>query len=168
MAPLVGKLMTNAASGNRAKRARVYFRLMDIVLVLSLLGFAEFLLDKVGGIILLEKNNPFYSPVSLIFVIANFYFPMLLILCRFMRDEYAELLWQRTATVIVYFSAIAPFLLTAVAWASFFLLGAQTTRSLFQFLKGPVDPFDVVTVIWAMFMLLFVAIFQFLRWRDSR
>lgn len=160
--------MSAANLGTRARRARVYFRLMDIVLVLSLLGFAEFLLDKIGGIILIEKSNPIYPPVAFFFGFMNFIVPLFLILARFMRDEYAELLWRRTAVVVAYMLALAPWVIVASMWAYYFATGARMRESPFAPLVIPQEPVQVIWLCWLVFMLLFVAIFQFLRWRDGR
>jgi hypothetical protein len=167
MASLEGQPVSDALI-RRATRARIYFRLMDIMLVLSLMGFTEFLLDKVGGIILIPATSPIYPLVSTFFYTMNFFVPTFLILARFMRDEYAELLWRRTATALVYVSAIAPFGLLAIGWVSFLITGQRVSQGAVRFLAESMEFFDAVVVIWMVFMLLFVAIFQLLRWRDAR
>lgn len=160
--------MTDAVLGSRARRARAYFRLMDIVLVLSLMGFIEFLLDNVFDVILIPKSSPIYLPVSIFFIFMNFIMPWFLILARFMRDEYAELLWRRTAAVAAYALALAPVFVLMGFWISYFLTGKRVSESVFAPLVEPTEAFQVIWFCWLGYMLLFVAIFQFLRWHDAR
>jgi hypothetical protein len=162
MAPLEGKPMT------RERRAKIYFRLMDIVLVLSAIGFAEFLLDKVGDIILIQKSSPIYAPVSIFFLTMNFVVPLFLILARFMRDEYAEQLWKRTAVVMSYLLATLPAAILAGAWLAYLAPATLRTLPQFMMLFDPAPLYVVTTATWMIGMLLFVAVFQFLRWRDAR
>jgi hypothetical protein len=162
------KSMNNASEGTRARRARIYFRLMDITLVLALIGFTEFLLDEVFGIILTPKSSPFYLPISIFFIFMNFIVPWFLILARFMRDEYAELLWRRTAAVAAYTLALAPVFVLLCFWAAYLLTGKKVSEGVFAPLVAPTEAFQVVWFCWLAFMLMFVAIFQLLRWRDAR
>lgn len=159
--------MIVASAGNRAKRARIYFRLMDVVFILAVLGFSEFLLDKVGGIILMETSHPAHGYVSAFFIIMNFFLPMFLILARFMRDEYAEQVWRRTAVSLSYVVTLLPIAIFAGAWIDFLTTTTGQPRPLFALLENPIEPFKVVQVCWMAFMLLFVGVFQFLRWRDN-
>jgi hypothetical protein len=168
MASLEGRPMTNATSGNRAKRARVYFRLMDVTFFLAILGFSEFLLDKVFGIILIQTTSPLYPPVSTFMIFMNFLMPLFLVLARFMRDEYAELLWRRTAVVFAYAIAIIPFIIQIVGWLVYLTRGEEGVRRHLKILLVPTQPYFVIAVAWMAFMLLFVAIFRVLRWRDGR
>ncbi len=148
------------------RRYRLYFRLMDVTLVLSIIGFSEFLLDNVFGIILIPKDSPAYRPVSIIMVSANFFLPMFLIAARFMRDEFAEILWQRTATTLMYLLVLAPGII--LVWSFVMrMAGGNDYISLFGYLYRQ-NALDAIVAGWIAVMLLFVAIFQLYRWRATR
>lgn len=160
--------MNAASTGNRARRARIYFRLMDVVCILAVLGFSEFLLDKVGGIILLETSHPAHVYVSAFFITMNFFLPMFLILARFMRDEYADQLWRRTAVVLSYGVTLLPIVIFAGAWIDYLTTTTGQPRPVFALLEETTEPYNVIQACWMAFMLLFVGIFQLLRFTDSR
>jgi hypothetical protein len=161
MEPLEGQLMS------REKRAKLYFRLMDVVFILALIGFSEFLIDKVFGVILIERSNPIHLPISIFFTTMNFLGPAFLLVARFMRDEYAEQLWQRTIALLAYAVAIAPILLIAGAWIAY-ALSPEKPVGPYIYLYAKNETTTVISIAWGAYMLLFVAIFQFVRWRDAR
>jgi hypothetical protein len=153
---------------SREKRAKLYFRLMDVTLFLALVGFADWMLDLLFGIVLVPENSPYFVPMAVFFGIVNFLVPALLLIARFMRDEYAEQLWQRTVIILVYILATVPALMLIAVMVDR-LTGVTPGPSWFTapfFVEQPV--FKTVMFGWMTCMLLFVGIFQFLRWRDAR
>jgi hypothetical protein len=153
---------------NREKRARLYFRLMDITFVLAVVGFSVFVIEDIIGITLLERSHPVHFPLSIFFSFMNFLMPAFLLVARFMRDEYAELLWQRSIAMMAYVVAIIPaFLMIGAIILE--MSGAKKPVGFYAFLYyEKASIMAVIGVSWMAYMLLFVAIFQFVRWRDSR
>ncbi len=153
---------------NLQKRARIYFRLMDIMLVLGVLGLAQYLAEKIGGIVWMEESNPYFLPLAIIAATLNFIMPMFLLMARFMRDEYAQLLWQRTISVLAYFVAFTPFAILVGVTVSRFVMSRNSYVLLYEFWTATEQRYELLMSTWMAYMLLFVAIFQFLRWRDAR
>lgn len=106
-----------------------------------------------------------YSFVGIFLVIV----PMFLVCARFMRDDYTEQLWKRTFVVLAYFVALLPFIYLVLYWSLFFALGQP--KPLPVILALPELNLTLGTAVyfaWVGYMMIFVVIFQFLRWRDSR
>jgi hypothetical protein len=162
MASLEGKPMT------REKRAKLYFRLMDITFVLALIGLSEVLLDEVFRMELIKPSDAMYWPIAVFFRTMNFLLPTFLLLARFMRDEYAELLWQRTTAILTYVVTAIPAILAAGAMV-LISIGVDKPVGIYAYLYATKQSlFNAIIISWMAYMLLFVAIFQFVRWRDSR
>lgn len=158
--------MTSSIPPNRARRARIYFRLMDICLMFAAVGLADHLFDNWLGYPEGVTQSPAYLVIGIIVLIFNFGVPPLLIMARFMRDEYAEHLWQRTVVALAYIAAVAPIVLVIAAWATYLATGGGPPVGPFAYLSEKVVAHDAMLLSWSAFMLLFVGIFQFLRWRD--
>jgi hypothetical protein len=164
MAPLEGQPMSTPAPKKKL-RYRLYFWLMDICLILSVLGLTEFILDYGLGIILIATDSPIYPIISLFFISANFIVPLFLVVARFMRDEFAELLWKKTATTLLYGFVVVPgFVLTTTYVASLF--GSRIHVAILQALQE-YTAIQAIVVGWMAVMLAFVGLFQFYRWRAS-
>jgi ABC-type microcin C transport system permease subunit YejB len=166
MAPLEGKPM-NANKVRKQFRFRLYFWLMDICLVFAGIGLADYLRDKVFDIQIDEKN-PIYLAVSVGVLVFNFIVPVFLIIAKFMRDEYSQEIWQRSIAILVYFLALTPLFIFAAGWYTILFSTADRLAGLLAFLFATVSGGELVMRMWLAFMLLWVAIFQFLRWRDAR
>ena len=148
--------------------SRLYFRLMDLCLVASLLILMSFIPwanpspgpdGEVPGWYLA------YGSVLLFFV---FFVAPLLILARFMRDEYAEQLFRRSTDVLVYFAVAAPLLVFTAATVVYIATGAAEAPYPFSLFMAETTWWSAVAAVFKYSCLLFVIIFQFLRWWDSR
>ncbi len=150
-------------------RYKLYYRLMDLALFTGILGFVDFLgahLFNLSFTQIFRPDTIFGMVIAIIIGLLNFVLPIFLVLARFMRDEYAEILWQRTASLMMYVVTIAPGII--MVWGS--LHKAMTGQSS-PFLKEYVfdqPARELITTWWMVSALAFVAIFQLLRWRDSR
>lgn len=162
--------MGTLSKSSKDLRYRAYFWLMDASLVALIIGGLDFLARKLFGM-----GSDYFLPSSLIFVIGipllilNFVVPMFLVVARFMRDDYTEQLWKRTFVVLAYFVALLPFIYLVLYWSLFFALGQP--KPLPVILALPELNLTLGTAVyfaWIAYMMMFVVIFQFLRWRDSR
>ena len=148
---------------------KLYYRLMDLALLAGILGFLDFLGAHLFNLSFTQILKP-ETTLSMVIVIGigllNFVLPVFLIVAYFLRDEYAELLWQRTATVMMYAFATTPGAIMMWA-ASHKVLTGQTSPLLKKYIFDRPTP-DLVMTWWMVSALAFVAIFQLLRWRDAR
>lgn len=158
--------------GNSTKqlRYRAYFWLMNASSVAVAYSAAEplavYLLDFQGEEI---YPSPIKDIIYAIIGLLLFVVPMFLVCARFMRDDYTEQLWKRTFEVLAYFVALLPFAYLLLYWGLFFALGQPAKPPLV--LELPALNLTLGTAIyaaWMGYMMMFVVIFQFLRWRDSR
>ena len=84
----------------RELRYRAYFRLMDASTVAIGIGAVDYFADAV-----FQSGLEAFVPAPWIYVIGlpvmffNFLVPMVLVVARFMRDDYAEGLWRRAMLV---------------------------------------------------------------------
>lgn len=162
--------MTESQQRN-AIRFRLYYSLMDICLFFAALGLADWAVD-----IYADSEWPlWYSIVGFVTLVFNGFVPLFLMVASFMRDDYAEGLWKRSLVVMAYGAAVVPPILILGPWVLFFILGGDGSLRpewfiAFEqaFYDTKVEPYMVVGKVWLTFMLLFVGVFQFLRWRDSR
>ena len=163
--------MIQETSGPRADspfKYRLYFRLMDLCLVASLLILVSFIpaaspAQGPGG-----EYPAWYLAYSSILILVSFFLTPVLILARFMRDEYAEQLFRRATDVLVYLAVGAP---TLVFWAAtivFFTSRAEQAPYPFSLFMVEVTWWSAAGLLYKIFCIAFVVIFQFLRWRDSR
>lgn len=159
--------MNSVTPSARATHVRLYFRLMDVCLLFAGLGLADHLLGKFFDRSILPHGSTAYVVVGVVTVFFNFFMPPFLIVARFMRDEYAELLWTRSIAVLAYIFAMLPLLMMLVVWCINMTkpLGGQVGPATYLF--GDISAGKLVITTWMAFLLLWVGIFQFLRWRDS-
>ncbi len=160
--------MSDVIPPSRARRARIYFRMMDICLVFAAIGLVDHLLDDLFDWTLLPKDSAAYFAIAIIVLFFNFIAPPILIAARFMRDEYAEQLWQRSVAVLAYAIALVPLLMTMAFFYVYLTNPGSHTVGPFASLFGEVEGGQLVGRFWMAFLLLWVTIFQFLRWRDTR
>ena len=159
----------NANSARREKAMyRLYYRLMDICLV----GFALAVVLNTIDFFLPDDLDGWANVARFLLRVStgvlSYFLGAFLMLAWFMRDEYAELLWQRTAKVMVYFVTIAPFVLFTAGWlthAAVDLMGGDPEP--FGFLKASASAAAIIFLGFGVFVFAFVSVFQFLRWRDS-
>lgn len=155
-------------------RYRAYFWLMDTTMVVALIGIAEVIGYLTVGVRGFGMTGATEYAASLLVAIVSWLVPFFLMIARFMRDDYAEGLWKRTVVVLAYAVALFPILFALIAWAAELGLPHDGVvyaawREIFDPFKAAKLPGDVIlSTVWQSYMWLFVMIFQFLRWRDSR
>lgn len=158
---------------NRINRHTAYYRLMDICLVGLLLSFVVWIVSEATGRdIVPEQIQPVYAA----FGVATLIIPAFLIFQRWMRDDFSEMLWQRTAGTVLKLLIILP-LPVAIGWGMWIAMGntglAETTMGVGQ----KVDPLVSAVLqgvvlsmvyLWVATPILFTFAFQWHRWRASR
>ena len=152
----------------RQTRYKLYFWLMDLCLFFGIVGFIDFIITRIYGDFPEGAEPAWYVALAIVAVIVSFLIAPILIVARFMRDEYAEQLWKRTTNVIVMVVTILPYIVFSAGWLVWFV--TKSTEAPFPFSLLMIDTvwWSAIAGIWKTFCLLFVAIFQFLRWKDSR
>lgn len=112
-------------------------------------------------------------PFLVIFIVAVI-LPTLLIFQRWMRDDFSELLWQRTAGTVLKALVILPFpiLITvtvAITLGDPITLAVDGDRGLTPQVEGMMVGFvRSVAALWLVAPILFVFAFQWHRWRAFR
>lgn len=159
--------MTRSTRNPKKLRYRLYFWLMDACLLFAAVGFTDFVLDRVFGVEF-EIENPVYLTIGVITLFFNFCVAAFLLLARFMRDEYAEILFQRSVVFLAYGVLIVPLLVLVAAWCAYWITGTPGRDSPFAFLYEHNDLFVAFFQLLFGYLVMFVCIFQFLRWRSSR
>lgn len=79
----------------REHRAKACFRLICICLAFAAVGLPDHLAGIFFDRTLLPQPSIAYTSVGIIVLLFNFVMSPFLVVARFMRDEYAEQLWQR-------------------------------------------------------------------------
>lgn len=161
--------MTEKPQKTREFRYRLYFWLMDACLVGVAIGSLDAILDSGFGIHQFGLTDAQVLPIAFFVNLFSFIVPVFLMIAKFMRDEYADQLWRRSVVVLAYVTAILPLAVLIVENIAFFALGQPEKAP--SWLRWWVDEVPLrlaVLQIWQSYILIFVAIFQFLRWRDSR
>lgn len=155
-------------------RYRAYFWLMDATMMVALIGIAEVIGYLATGVRGFGLTGAVETAASIFVAIFSWLVTFVLMIARFMRDDYAEGLWKRTVVVLAYAVALFPILFLLLAWAAELGLPRDGTayaawRAIYGPFKSATLPGDViVSTVWQTYMWLFVLVFQFLRWRDSR
>jgi hypothetical protein len=155
-------------------RFRAYFWLLNLSLVFALIGVAEVvtaLFIEQRGFGLEGTAN---SVAALIVGLLSWCVPFFLMLARFMRDDYTEALWKRTVVALAYAVAVAPMAFFVFAWGC--ELGLPKDGATYAAWRRIYEPFTapgqrgdvIVSTVWQIYTWLFVFIFQFMRWQDSR
>ena len=161
--------MSETVSTKDPLRHRLYFWLMDAALVGSVIIWIAFILDAAAGITAFGLPEPLASILGIILIPLVTVVPVVVFFGAFMRDEYAEQLWRRTMVVLAYVAAIIPFGYFLTAWATFFAMGQpEEPHWAFAWSVVEVKWGLAIWYLWNGYIQLFVFIFQFLRWRDSR
>lgn len=159
---------TGQGHGLNERRFRLYFRLMDLCLLSSILILVS-LLPIFDNVVSPDGTVPFWYRIygSVLLFFAFFVTPAL-ILARFMRDEYAEQLFRRTTDVVVYSAVAMPLIVFWVATVVYLVTGAEEAPYPFSLFMVEVTWWSAIADLFKYFCLLFVFVFQFIRWKDSR
>jgi len=149
-------------------RYRLYYRLMDICLIATVFFIIEIINQELGGAPDLGLPGPFAMAFTAWLIVFVFIGPFFLLIAKFMRDDYAEQLWKRTVVVLAYGMGLLPVALFIGFNTAMFVFGDTGAEETYHSLL--VVEWQVSATIYVaclIYMLLFVFIFQFLRWRDS-
>lgn len=144
-------------------RYRLYFLLMDISTLMVVISLVDTLVrpDR----LVTTASSP--SLFDLIVASTIILLPTSLIFANRMRDEFAELLWQRAAASTIKGLVVLPFIALFVAGivAGFREAGGAPPTPM------PLDAISGSTLLnwaWLLMLSLFVLTFQWHRWRASR
>lgn len=165
---------TATSKSGDALRYRAYLWLMNLALVVTFAWILEIIVRRTTGVPALGLTGTADFIAFLIVQICSFILPFFLMLFRFMRDDYTEMLWKRSVVVLAYVVAILPIAGAAIAWGAELGLPKDSAayaswRSFYEPFKAPGAPaVYVVSMAWKYYMSAFIIIFQILRWQDSR
>ena len=164
-------------------RANLYYRLMDICLVLTLLMIIN---DAVEMFLAIstqswDGSDGHLSTALTLLGLLSFILTVVIIFARSMRDEFAEMLWQKSAGTMLRAMVILPFpamILVAVFQSALPefppIMGRATAEELAKAGYTPegfsqfVGVISTISVFWWLNTTLFVFIFQWHRWRASK
>lgn len=154
----------------KALRYRSYFWLMDFSAILVALFvcilFADMIIDED-----LTEAIPYiiFAAMSALFQIVTFLILPFLICTKFMRDDYSDTLWRRSVSVLAYASTTIPLTIFVITQIYFLGVGKLSKGPpLIRWVTNKITVDMAMISIWISYMILFVAIFQILRWRDAR
>ncbi|MCK0128429.1 hypothetical protein [Erythrobacter sp. F6033] len=163
--------MSTANPTKTKLRYRAYFWLMDICLFFAAIGLVDHIIDPYD----FENAPTWYHIIAFFVIFFNGFVPLFLMVAKFMRDDYAEGLWRRSLVIMAYGVAIAPPIMIIGPWVLYWILsplGISPPDAYYAFENFFYDQdfkaYAVIATAWLTFMLSFVGVFQFLRWRDSR
>lgn len=158
---------------NRVTRHTLYYRLMDFSLVGNLLSFSVAIaIAATGRDVVPALIQPIFTFVG----VASLIIPALLIFQRWMRDDFSEMLWQRTAGTVLKLLIILPIPL-AIGWGMWIAEGNSDLAQPRMNIGNPSDPVVSAVVqgmvqslvyLWVATPILFTFAFQWHRWRASR
>ena len=163
--------MTENSNGKGPLRYRLYFWLMDACLFFAAIGLIDWIIDPYD----LRDGPGWYMALGAVTLVFNGLVPLFLMVARPMRDDYAEGLWKRSLVVMAYGSAIVPPMLIIGPWILYGIMSplGYGPPAFYQAFMEILYEHEFATYVvvfrsWLTFMLLFVGVFQFLRWKDSR
>lgn len=160
------------------KRYQLYNRLMEVCFWVSAFVLAWIVLARVSPF-LLGYMQPFRNAVRMVMNV-DVLLAMFLVTARFIRDEYAEQIWQRTARRFVNFIVVGPLglIIVIVLFSKQIRANAQSLMpdDLLKILLKDPDPTMIyfagiatTLVLVAQFVpLLFILFYKWSLWRDSR
>lgn len=161
-------MINPTAAGTREERTRLYCRLMNLCFVASVLILASSL-SVFERVVQPDGTVPLAYQIfggALIFFV--FFVTPFLVLARFMRDEYAEELFRRTTVAMVYLAIAVPFLIFATATVVYLVTLSPQAPWPFSLFMGETTWWSALAQPYKAFCILFVFIFPYLRWQDSR
>ncbi|UVO53966.1 hypothetical protein [Sphingomonas sp. SUN039] len=154
----------------RINRHDLYYRLIDISFVVQLFCLAQFFVRIVSGRVFLSGAA---KSVAVTAFVLSILIPAILIFCRFMRDDFSEQLWQKTAGSVLKCLVILPvpiafFVSLALATGTIHIPpGSLLTDS--ERTTGAINGIiRSMVVLWLLTPALFTFTFQWHRWRASR
>ncbi|MEP5623335.1 MAG: hypothetical protein ABJP82_12250, partial [Hyphomicrobiales bacterium] len=139
-------------------RYRMYFWLMDLSLIALLISVGEELFRLATGIKYYGLTGTAELVIGLTLMNLRVFVPLLLVVAKFMRDDYAESLWKRTATVLAYAGAIGPVLFYFYALTGSLFPEGTMLRSIWYavysaFYDGGSGT-DILDITWMIFLAL--------------
>ena len=163
--------MTNNVLRSDPLRFRLYYWLMNLCVFFVPVASFAFIIAPYEP----EAAPAWYLIIVYVAVVFNSVVPLFLMLASFMRDDYTESLWRRSLVVLAYCAAVIPPILFFTPWIIFHAVsGDASLRPDFYaafedvFYNAKLAPVEVLANAWIAFLMIFVVIFQFLRWRDSK
>ena len=152
-------------------RYRLYYRLMDVCLIATLIFVTEALFLGLFGLSVFDTSIPQMIKTGLTLFVVAFVMigPFILFAAKFMRDDYAEQLWRRSVVVLAYGVALIPLALFIIFNIAQDILGVDGSKEFFP--AWVLAKWEIVRTIFILglaYVLMFVLVFQFLRWRDTR
>lgn len=147
----------------RLDRYRLYFLLMDVSTVLVGVSIVQAILNPSA----LTQPTGEPGPIDLVIAAIIILLPTSLIFASCMRDEFAEILWQKAAASTVKGLVILPFVALFIAGI---VAGIRETGGAPR-APMPLDAISGTTLFgwaWMLMLSLFVLSFQWHRWRGSR
>ncbi len=162
-----GAAMMEAMKIDRALY-RWYYRLMNLCLLAGVLIIADLIFSPAPRLYDNGEYPVWYLTYGYINIFLAFFVTPVLILARFMRDEYAEQLFHRTSDIMIYVAVAVPFVIFAAATVVYAITSAPEAPYPFSLFMVEITVWKAMAQAFKYFCLLFVFIFQFLRWKDSR
>lgn len=168
MSVTIGKTVSKAKTVRKGERRyRLYFRLMDACLLFAFLGFMDQTAAWIGLHDTHGSHPTWYIAIGAITLGFSFLVAPFLILARFMRDEYAQQLWQRTVNLLVTIVTFFPMIIVGFGIATQLATGKRKLLPVLAPMLESTKWVHAMTIGWLVFCLLFVVIFQALRLKDS-
>lgn len=154
-------------------RHTLYFRLLDIAFAVQIVAIADIVATKVLKTANLETvlSPTAYNAAMLAIFLAGVLLPCLLVFQRWMRDDFSEALWQKTAGTVLKCMIILPLPIMALT-VELILAGPSFQELQWQYGKGADTDraistiIDTMRTIWLLAPVTFVAAFQWHRWRN--
>jgi hypothetical protein len=160
----------------RVNRHSLYYRIIDIAFAGQVLMLGALIVKASTGYVVDMPGTlqiP-YSAFGLFCILA----PPLLIFQRWMRDDFSEMLWQRTAGTVLKLLVILPVPVAIGAGVTFAFSG-DTTEVIDRAMRmrNELDPrinaymqgiVSAAVYLWLTVPVLFTFVFQWHRWRASR
>lgn len=162
--------MTKTDQPLKAIRYRSYFWLMDIATPAVLITVGLPALDSLTGIdVRTFMPAPVWIAMNAYALVCGLVLPTFLMCAKFLRDDYVEALWRRSVAVLAYVTAVTPIAALSINWILYFALGQpERVPDFLRWAFAKVEVYSVILNVSGFYIMIFIAIFQFLRWRDAR
>lgn len=155
-------------TAKRDFKYRLYFWLMDFSFLSALVIISNIALDQGFGIDTLPADKPWAPFIAYPMIIGLSLVPLFLLVARFMRDEYAERLWRRTGKIVIVLVAFGPYVYMISNWVAYWILRSDKAPFPFNIVVPETHLHIVMAYVSVGVMILFVCVFQLLRWLDAR
>ena len=160
--------MQLSKSSSGQLRYRLYFWMMDASLIGVIIFFASVIFQTLTEKVAFGLPPLASSILGMIVLLLILPLPLVVIIAKPLRDEYASLLWQRTIGPLVVFMSTTPLIFFTSLWVFYAISVDPKEVPALSWLYDEQSYVEAVTGAWLIFNMLFVLIFQFIRWRDSR